>query len=140
VPIGSAAVRREGRDVTIVAASVMTPRALAAAVRLAAENIDAEVIDLRSLRPLDSATIGASVRKTHRLLVVHEGVKTMGIGAEIAARIAESDAFAQLAAPIVRLGGADVPIPYNPILEKAAVPQEDDIVNAAHALARRQTR
>jgi pyruvate dehydrogenase E1 component beta subunit len=140
VPIGSAAVRREGRDVTIVAASAMTPRALAAAVRLAAENIDAEVIDLRSLRPLDSATIGASVRKTHRLLVVHEGVKTMGIGAEIAARIAESDAFAQLAAPIVRLGGADVPIPYNPILEKAAVPQEDDIVNAAHALARRQTR
>jgi acetoin:2,6-dichlorophenolindophenol oxidoreductase subunit beta len=74
------------------------------------------------------------VRKTHRLLVVYEGVKTMGIGAEIAARIAESDVFHALRAPIVRLGGADAPIPYNPVLEKAAVPQEDDIVGAAMRL------
>jgi pyruvate dehydrogenase E1 component beta subunit len=108
----------------------MTVRALAAAERLAADGIDAEVIDLRSLRPLDFPTIAASVRKTHRLLVVHEGVKTMGIGAEISAMIAESDVFAALDSPIVRLGGADVPIPYNPKLEKAAVPQEQDIVDA----------
>ena len=130
VPIGTAAVRRTGRDITIVGASIMTVRALAAAERLAADGIDAEVIDLRSLRPLDFPTIAASVRKTHRLLVVHEGVKTMGIGAEISAMIAESDVFAALDSPIVRLGGADVPIPYNPKLEKAAVPQEQDIVDA----------
>jgi pyruvate dehydrogenase E1 component beta subunit len=134
VPIGVAAIRREGRDVTIVGTSVMAQRALAAAARLEAASVDAEVIDLRSLRPLDIATIADSVRKTHRLLVVYEGVKTMGIGAEIAARIAESDVFHALRAPIVRLGGADAPIPYNPVLEKAAVPQEDDIVRAAMRL------
>ena len=136
VPIGTAAVRRAGRDVTIVGASIMTLRALAAAERLAADGIDAEVIDLRSLRPLDFPTIAASVRKTHRLLVVHEGVKTMGIGAEISAMVAESDVFAALDAPIVRLGGADVPIPYNPKLERAAVPQEDDIVDAVQRVMR----
>jgi len=81
-------------------------------------------------------TIAASVRKTHRLLVVYEGVKTMGIGAEISAMIAESDVFDFLDAPIARLGGADVPLPYNPVLEKAAVPQEDDIVAAARRLVR----
>ena len=140
VPIGQAAVRREGRDVTIVAASVMALRALGAAERLAADGVDAEVIDLRALRPIDFATIAASVRKTHRMLVVYEGVKTMGIGAEIAAMIAESDVFHALAAPIVRLGGADAPIPYNPMLEKAAVPQEDDIVAAAQRLVRQGKR
>jgi acetoin:2,6-dichlorophenolindophenol oxidoreductase subunit beta len=134
VPLGSAAVRRAGRDVTIVASSIMTLRALAAAERLAADGIDAEVIDLRSLRPLDFATIAASLRKTRRLAIVHEGVKTMGIGAEIAALVAESDVFHALAAPVARLGGADVPIPYNPVLEKAAVPQEHDIVAAAARL------
>ena len=79
------------------------------------------------------------MHKTHRLLIVYEGVKTMGIGAEISAMIAESEAFDFLEAPILRLGGADTPIPYNPVLEKAAVPQEDDIVAAARALARRGT-
>jgi pyruvate dehydrogenase E1 component beta subunit len=108
--------------------------------RLAADGIDVEVIDLRSLRPLDFPTIAASVRRTRRLAVVHEGVKTMGIGAEIAALVAESDVFAALAAPIVRLGGADVPIPYNPKLEKAAVPQEDDIVAAVRRLVREGSR
>jgi pyruvate dehydrogenase E1 component beta subunit len=140
VPIGSAAVRRDGRDITIVASSIMAIRAAAAAERLAAEHIDVELIDLRSLRPIDLATIAASVRKTHRLLVVHESVKTMGIGAEISAMIAESDVFGALEAPIVRLGGADVPIPYNPALERAAVPQEDDIVAAARRLARQRVR
>ena len=136
VAIGKAAVRRAGRDLTIVGSSIMAIRALAAAARLAAENIDAEVIDLRSLRPIDLKTIAASVRKTHRLLIVYEGVKIMGIGAEISAMIAESDAFDFLDAPIARLGGADVPLPYNPVLEKAAVPQEDDIVAAARRLVR----
>ena len=136
VPIGKAAIRRVGRDLTIVGSSIMAIRAAAAAARLAAEGIDAEVIDLRSLRPIDGATIAQSVRKTHRLLIVYEGVKIMGIGAEISAMIAESDAFDFLDAPIARLGGADAPLPYNPVLEKAAVPQEDDIVAAARRLVR----
>src|SRR5438067_8314263 len=91
VPIGKAAVRREGRDLTIVAASVMALRAAGAAVRLAAEGIEAEIVELRSLHPIDFTTIAGSVRKTSRLLVAYEGVKTMGIGAEISAMIAESD-------------------------------------------------
>ena len=136
VPIGQAAVRRRGRDISIVGGSIMAIRAAAAATALAGEGIEAEVIDLRSLRPLDFATIADSVRRTHRLLIVYEGVKTMGIGAEISARIAESDAFDFLDAPIARLGGADVPLPYNPVLEKAAVPQEADVVAAARRLVR----
>lgn len=138
VPIGKAAVRRAGTDLTIVGSSIMTIRAAAAAVRLAVEGIEAEVIDLRSLRPIDGALIAQSVRKTHRLLIVYEGVKTMGIGAEVSALIAEGDAFDFLDAPIVRLGGADVPLPYNPVLERAAVPQEDDIVAAARRLVREE--
>ena len=134
VPIGKAIVRRAGNDVTIVAASIMALRALAAAERLAQDGIDAEVVDLRSLRPIDFATITASVRKTGRLVIVYEGVKTMGIGAEIAALIAEDEVVRMLKAPIVRLGGADSPIPYNPILEKATVPQETDIVTAIRRL------
>jgi pyruvate dehydrogenase E1 component beta subunit len=136
VPIGRAIVRREGRDVTIVAASVMALRAAAAAERLAQDGIDAEVVDLRSLRPIDTDTIVTSVAKTRRLVVVYEGVKTMGIGAEIAARVAEHDVVRRLLAPIVRLGGAESPIPYNPVLEKASVPQEDTIVAAVTTLMR----
>jgi pyruvate dehydrogenase E1 component beta subunit len=136
VPIGKAAVRRSGADITIVGSSIMTIRAAAAAERLAGEGIDAEVIDLRCLRPIDFPTIAASVRKTHRVLIVYEGVKTMGIGAEISAMIAESDVFDYLDGPIARLGGAEVPLPYNPVLEKAAVPQEEDIVAAARRLVR----
>jgi pyruvate dehydrogenase E1 component beta subunit len=135
VPIGSAAIRRAGAQVTIVATSIMVARALEAADVLAAEGVDAEVIDLRSLRPIDGATLVASVRKTGRLLCVYEGVQTLGIGAEIAALIAEGEAFDYLDAPIRRLGGRDTPIPYNPVLEKAAVPQVGDIVAAARALA-----
>jgi pyruvate dehydrogenase E1 component beta subunit len=136
VPIGKAAIRREGTDISIVGSSVMAIRAEAAALRLAEEGISAEVIDLRSIRPIDRATIIASVCKTHRVLIVYEGVKTMGIGAEIAAMIAESEAFDFLDAPIARLGGAEVPLPYNPALEKAAVPQEPDIIAAAMRLVR----
>jgi len=136
VPIGKADVRRVGRDMTIVASAIMVQRALDAAETLAAEGIDVEVIDLRSVRPIDRATIIASVTKTGRLICVHEGVRIMGVGAEISAMIAESDAFDYLDAPIQRLGGADAPIPYNPDLERASVPQVDDILAAARNLAK----
>jgi pyruvate dehydrogenase E1 component beta subunit len=134
VPLDKAEIRRPGRDVTIVASGVMAVRALEAADALAQDGIDAEVIDLRSLRPLDTKTIIASVKKTSRLLCVYEGVKALGVGAEVSAAIAESDAFDYLDAPILRLGGADSPIPYSPILEKAAVPQTPDILDAARRL------
>ena len=135
VPIGKADVRREGRDLTIVATAIMVHKALEAAAQLEKEGIDAEVIDLRSIRPMDKETVIASVKKTSRLLCVYEGVKTLGVGAEVSAMIAESDAFDYLDAPIVRLGGAETPIPYNPDLEKATVPQVPDILAAARALA-----
>lgn len=137
-PIGKALVRRTGTDVTIVAGSIMVHRALEAAEKLAAEGISAEVIDLRCIRPIDSETILASVRKTGRLMVVYEGVKAFGVGAEISAMVAESDAFDYLDAPILRLGAADAPVPYNPDLERAAVPQVDTIETAARRLARRE--
>jgi pyruvate dehydrogenase E1 component beta subunit len=135
VPIGTAVTRRAGSTATVVATSIMVHRALEAAEALAPEGIDAEVIDLRSLRPIDTAAIEASARRTGRLLVVHEGVRTLGIGAEIAAHVAGSEAFDFLDAPIMRLGGRDAPLPYNPVLEKAAVPQVPDIVAALRSLA-----
>ncbi|RYG93087.1 alpha-ketoacid dehydrogenase subunit beta [Loktanella sp. IMCC34160] len=135
-PIGKAAIRRAGTDLTIVATSIMVHKALAAAETLAAEGIEAEVIDLRTVRPMDRETVLASVRKTGRLLCVYEGVKTLGVGAEVSAMVAESDAFDFLDAPIVRLGGAECPIPYNPDLEKAVVPQVPGILDAARALAK----
>ncbi|MGE6738826.1 alpha-ketoacid dehydrogenase subunit beta [Allorhizobium pseudoryzae] len=137
-PIGKAAIRRAGSDLTIVAASIMVHRAIEAAEQLATEGVSAEVIDLRSIRPIDHETILASVRKTGRLLIVYEGVKSYGIGAEISAMVAESDAFDFLDAPILRLGGAEAPIPYNPDLERAAVPQVDSILAAARRLANRE--
>jgi pyruvate dehydrogenase E1 component beta subunit len=136
VPIGKAAVMRDGRDVTIVATAIMVHRALEAAAILSGEGIEAEVIDLRSLRPLDTETVIASVKKTSRLACVYEAVKTLGIGAEISAMIAESEAFDYLDAPILRLGGADTPIPYNPVLEKAAVPQVGDIADGVRKLVK----
>lgn len=137
-PIGKAAIRREGRDLTIVAGAIMVHRALEAAERLAQDGISAEVIDLRSIRPIDHATILASVRKTGKLMIVYEGVKSFGVGAEISAAVAESDAFDYLDAPILRLGGAEAPIPYNPDLERAAVPQVDTIEAAARRMIRRE--
>jgi acetoin:2,6-dichlorophenolindophenol oxidoreductase subunit beta len=136
VPIGKAEIRRQGRDVTIAATSIMVIRAMSAAGRLVDEGIEAEVIDLRTIRPMDTATLIQSVSKTGRLLTVYEAVKTLGIGAEVSAAIAESEAFDLLDAPIARLGGREVPLPYNPTLEKSAVPQEDDIVNAVRRLVR----
>jgi 2-oxoisovalerate dehydrogenase E1 component len=136
VPLGRAAVRRSGTDLTVVATSIMVTRALEAAQKLAQEGIELEVIDLRTLKPYDAETIIASVERTGRLLVVHEAPLIGGFGGEIVAMIAQSEAFAYLEAPIVRLGGADVPIPYSPKLERAAVPQTDDIVEASRRLAR----
>ena len=136
VPIGKANVCRQGRDVTVVATSIMVQRALAAAESLAAEGIEAEVVDLSTIRPMDRATVIGSVKKTSRLVVVYEGVTTLGVGAEVSAAIAESEAFDFLDAPIVRLGGAEVPIPYNPQLEKLAVPQVTGILNAVRNLVR----
>jgi acetoin:2,6-dichlorophenolindophenol oxidoreductase subunit beta len=137
-PIGKAAVVRQGEDVTIVASAIMVHRAMEAAAKLAKEGIEAEVIDLRSVRPIDRETIIASVKKTGKLLCVYEGVRTLGVGAEISALIAESDAFDYLDAPIQRLGGAEAPIPYNPDLERAAVPQAAGIEDVARKLARGQ--
>ncbi|WP_029215016.1 alpha-ketoacid dehydrogenase subunit beta [Kallotenue papyrolyticum] len=134
-PLGQALVRRPGKHLTIIAYSVMVGRALAAAEHIAQEGIDAEVIDVRTLRPLDEATLVASVCKTGRVLIVHEAVRTGGFGGEIAARLAESEAFDFLDAPIRRLAGREVPIPYNRTLERSAVPQVEDIVAAARALA-----
>ncbi len=134
IPLGTADVKREGDDLTIIAYSNTVRRALEAAAALADKGIHAEVLDPRTLSPLDEDTILASVKKTGRVLIAHEAVKQAGFGAEIAARIAESDAFDYLDAPIKRLGGTFTPIPYNPNLERAAVPQAEDIVAAANAL------
>jgi len=129
-PLNEARVCREGTDVTIVATAIMVHKALEAAEQVAAEGISVEVIDLRSLRPMDYTSVVDSVAKTTRLICVYEGTRQLGIGTEVAAAIAESHAFDRLDAPIVRLGGADCPIPYNPDLERAAVPQVPDIVQA----------
>ena len=136
-PLNEARVRRTGEHVTIVGSAIMVHKALEAAEQLAAEGISAEVIDLRSLRPMDYRTVINSVSKTTRLICVYEGTKELGIGTEVSAAIAESEAFDRLDAPIVRLGGADCPLPYNPDLERAAVPQVPDIVAAARRTVRR---
>jgi acetoin:2,6-dichlorophenolindophenol oxidoreductase subunit beta len=136
VPLGVAAVRREGADLTIVATGVMVSRALEAAERLAADGIAATVVDPRTLVPLDEATILDACAATGRVLLVQEAARNVGFTSEIAARIAEGPAFARLRAPVRRLAGLDVPIPYAPQLERAAVPQVDDIAAAAAELVR----
>jgi pyruvate dehydrogenase E1 component beta subunit len=129
VPIGRAEIKRHGRDVTLVTYSQMVLRGLEAAGRLAQEGVDLEVVDVRSLFPLDKETIFSSVKKTHRVLVAHEACERGGAGAELAAVIAE-EMFDQLDAPIQRLGARNTPIPFSPPLERAVVPQVDDIVAA----------
>ncbi|OQM46704.1 alpha-ketoacid dehydrogenase subunit beta [Anoxybacillus sp. UARK-01] len=130
IPLGKADMKREGKDVTIVATAMMVHKALEAAKELEKEGIDVEIVDPRTLVPLDEETIVESVKKTGRVVVVHEAVKRGGYGGEIASIIAESEALDYLDAPIKRLGGLPVPIPYNPNLEKAAVPQVPDIIKA----------
>jgi acetoin:2,6-dichlorophenolindophenol oxidoreductase subunit beta len=134
IPLGTAEVKREGKDLTIVATSVMVQRSLAAAEQLAEEGIEVEVVDPRTLRPLDEESIIQSVIKTGRVLIVHEAVKTGGFGGELAGVIAESKAFGYLDAPIVRLAGLDIPIPYNRMLEYNAVPQVENIVAKAREI------
>ncbi|MGA4712094.1 alpha-ketoacid dehydrogenase subunit beta [Bacillus safensis] len=136
IPLGKADVKRSGKDVTIVATAIMVHKALEAAKELEAEGIDVEIIDPRTLVPLDEETIIESVKKTGKCIVVHEAVKRGGYGGEIASMIAESEAFDYLDAPIKRLGGLAVPIPYNPTLEKAVIPQVPDIIEAAKELVR----
>ena len=133
IPLGVADIKRPGNDVTIVATSRMVLLALAAAERLAAEGIEAEVVDPRTLKPLDMKTIVASVKKTHRLVVVSEGCRTGGFASEVAARIME-EAFDYLDAPVQRVATEDVPIPYSKTLELEAIPSEDDIVEAVKAI------
>jgi pyruvate dehydrogenase E1 component beta subunit len=136
VPIGKADVKRVGSDVTVIVTSWMVPRAMAAAETLASEGVSVEVIDPRTLRPLDEETILESVRKTGRVLVVHEAVKFGGIGAELAAMIMEK-AFDYLDAPVERLAGVDAPIPYAAVLEQAAVPTEERIAEAIRGMGAR---
>ena len=131
VPLSNTAVTREGKDLTIVANSTMVHRSLEASEQLAEEGIEVEIIDPRTLMPLDEAPIIQSVKKTGRALIVHEAVGTGGFGGEIAARIAGSEAFDYLDAPIRRLTGMDIPIPYNRTLEHHAVPQIENIVEEA---------
>ena len=128
--IGKAHVEREGSDVTIVAFSIMVGKALEAADKLAEDGIEAEVINLRSIRPLDTATIIASLKKTNRLVSVEEGWAFAGIGAELAAVVMEQG-FDLLDAPLRRVSAVDAPLPYAANLEQAALPQTDQIVEAA---------
>jgi acetoin:2,6-dichlorophenolindophenol oxidoreductase subunit beta len=137
VPLGVADVKREGTDVTVVGIHTMVGKALEAAERLAEESISVEVIDPRTLVPFDEATIIDSVKKTGRLIVSHEAYTRSGYGAEIIARVVEA-AFDYLDAPPVRICARDVPVPYSAVLEAAALPQVDDLVQAARGLVRNE--
>ncbi len=133
VPIGKARIAREGTDVSIITYAATVWRALEAAEQLAAEGISVEVLDLRSLLPMDDEAIQATVRKTNRLLIVHEDTRTGGIAGEITARVSET-CFEWLDAPILRVTAADVPLPYSPPLEDYVLPQTSDIVRAVRRL------
>jgi len=130
IPIGKAAVRKKGTDLTIISYSNMALIAGEAAVQLAKEGIQAELIDLRTLNPLDLATLVASVRKTNRAIIVEEDWKTGGVGAEVSSQIYEH-AFTALDAPVVRVAGKDTPMPYAKNLEQAAIPRVEDVIQAA---------
>ncbi len=133
IPIGKADIKREGSDVTIVTWSWMVQKSLAAAEKLAAEGINAEVLDPRTLIPLDKEAILKSVAKTGKLVIVHEEVKTSGFGGEIAAIVSE-EGFDYLDAPIKRVAAPDTPIPFSPALEQAYIPSEEKIIEAVKAL------
>jgi pyruvate/2-oxoglutarate/acetoin dehydrogenase E1 component len=127
VPLGVADVKRPGRNVTVVTYGALVREALAAAEALAGEGIDVEVLDLRTLKPLDEAAILASARKTGKVVVAYEGAKTAGVGAEVAALIAEQ-AIEYLEAPVVRVAAPDVPYPHNAVLMQAVMVDKDDII------------
>jgi len=134
VPIGQAVVRRSGRDVSLLTYGAMVHRCMEASVQLAAQGIEAEVVDLRTLLPLDRRTVIESVQRTSKAVIVHEDTRTGGVGGEIAALLAES-AFEFLDGPIVRLAARDCPVPYSAPLEDAFLPQLADIVRACEDLA-----
>lgn len=136
VPIGKAEIRREGADCTVVTYGRMVPMCLDAAAKLAGEGISCEVIDLRTLLPMDKDAVISSVKKTKRLVIVHEAVKTGGLGGEIAASVMESDAFYCLAAPIRRLAALDVPVPFSPVLENGVLPDAAALIAAVKELCR----
>ncbi len=138
LPLGVAEVKRPGKHLTIIATQIMVKKSLEAAVELAKDGIEVEVVDPRTLKPLDEETIIKSVKKTGKVMIVHEACKTGGYGGELAAVIAGSEAFDYLDAPIVRVAGRDMPIPYNRTLEYNTVPQVEDIIRAARKLARRE--
>ncbi|XP_034942400.1 pyruvate dehydrogenase E1 component subunit beta, mitochondrial [Chelonus insularis] len=132
IPIGKAKIERAGNHVTLVAHSKAVELALEAAIQLAGKGIEAEVINLRSLRPLDTETILKSAAKTHHVITVEQGWPSCGIGAEICARIMESETFYHLDSPVIRVTGADVPMPYTKSLEALALPQPQDIILAVN--------
>ena len=134
LPLGSAEVKRPGRDLSIITYGRMVPRSLEVAAALAKEGIEVEVVDIRSLRPLDTATIVASARKTGRVLIVHEAPQFGGFGGEIAAAVGDSEAFYYLDAPIRRLGAMETPVPYNRHLEAHVVPTVERITAAVRDL------
>jgi acetoin:2,6-dichlorophenolindophenol oxidoreductase subunit beta len=136
IPLGQAATVRNGRDATVIAVGRMVPEAMIAAEALAQDGTEVEVIDLRTVQPLDSATILESVRRTNRALVVHEAVTFGGIGAEIAAQIQE-EAFDYLDAPITRLGAPFAPVPFSPVLERAYIPDAGRIAGGVRRLLER---
>ena len=136
IPLGQANTVRPGGDVTVIAVGRMVPEALTAAGTLAESGIEAEVIDVRTVQPLDSEAILASVRRTNRALVVHEAVTFGGIGAEIAAQIQE-EAFDYLDAPVLRLGAPFSPVPFSPVLERAYIPDSGRIVDGVRKLLER---
>ena len=133
IPLGKADIKREGKDVTVVATAQMVHVALGAAEKLAAEGVGVEVVDPRTLSPLDEDTLLSSVRKTHRLVIVTEEVKFAGSSAEIAAMVSEK-AFDRLDAPIMRVAAPFVPIPFSPVLEKEYIPSEEKVIKAIKAV------
>ena len=135
VPFGQAAIVREGSDVTLIGIGVMVHKSLEAAQRLAQEGIEAEVVDPRTLVPLDKQTLIRSVAKTGRVVIAHEAHQRLGPGAEIAAMLAE-EAVEYLDGPIVRVAAKNVPLPYSPILENYVLPSIEDIVSAAKSVVR----
>ena len=138
IPIGLADIKHAGTDITVVSSGIMVQKSLAVAKKLNEEGISVEVLDLRTLRPMDTDAIIKSVKKTGRLLVVHEAVQTGGWAGEVMAVVSSSEAFDYLDAPMRRLAGKDVPIPYNRLLEAAAVPQEADIEAEIRAIVSNQ--
>jgi pyruvate dehydrogenase E1 component beta subunit len=134
IPLGKADIKREGKDLTVISWGAMVPPCLAAAESCAARGIEAEIIDIRTLVPLDKETIILSAAKTGKVLVVHEAPKTGGFGGEIVGTICESEAFRRLKAPVKRLCGLDIPIPHNEKLEALSVPSEETILAAMESL------